>query len=437
LILKFKFMEIAKNITSVIAGILLILIGALGGYYFGNKGYEVQIKTDSPEITVINKTSQIPTTADFNRFWEVWEIVTKQHIDKPIDPNILVDGAIHGMVNAIGDPYTSYLNIEQNGEALSSLNGLYEGIGAQLGFDEGNNLIVVAPLDGSPAKAAGVRAGDRILQIEGKDTTGVSVTEAVSKIRGKAGTVSTLLLARVSAEEPFEIKIVREEIKLESVTWEDKGDGVVLIRLSRFGEATNQEWSTAINEMIAQMPNLKGIVLDVRDNPGGYLDSAVYIGSEFVSSGVIVSEAFSNGTDQEFKVDHRGKLLDNNVKIAVLINGGSASASEIVAGALKERRKAILVGERSFGKGTVQKSEEFDDGASVHVTVAKWLTPDKNWIDKRAKMVKDSVYNETLEDGTTVIGGLKPDEEVKFTDEDIQKQNDVQLNKAVELLKQK
>ncbi len=430
-------MKILKHATSIIAGILLILIGAFGGYYFGSKGYEVQIRTNTPEITVINKTAQIPTTADFNRFWEVWDIVTKQHIDKPIDPNILIDGAIHGMVSAIGDPYTSYLNIEQNSEALGSLNGLYEGIGAQLGFDEANNLIVVAPLDGSPAKAAGVQAGDKILQIEGKDTVGVSVTEAVNKIRGKAGTVSTLLLARASVEEPFEVKIVRDEIKLESVTWEDKGEGIVLIRLSRFGEDTNQEWSKVINEVVSEMPNLKGIVLDVRNNPGGYLDSAVYIGSEFISNGAIVSEAFSNGTDQAFNVDHKGKLLDNKVKIAVLINGGSASASEIVAGALKERRKAILVGERSFGKGTVQKAEEFDDGASVHVTVAKWLTPNKNWIDKRAKEVDESAYNETLDDGTKVIGGLKPDEEVKFTDEDIQKQNDVQLNKAVELLKAK
>lgn len=426
---------IAKNIQGIITGILLILIGSFGGYYFGAKGYEVKIKTDSPEITVLNKTEQIPTDVDFARFWEVWDIVTTQHIDKPMDPNMLLDGAIHGMVDSIGDPYTTYLNIEQNGEVLNSLNGLYEGIGAQLGYDESNNLIVVAPLDGSPAKAAGVSAGDRILQIEGVDTVGISITEAVNKIRGQAGTISTLLLARASREEPFEVKITRDEIKLDSVTWEDKGDGIAFIRLSRFGQTTNQEWAEVVNEVTAEMPNLKGIVLDVRNNPGGYLDSAVYIGSEFITNGVIVSEAFSNGTNQEFKVDHRGKLTDNDLKIAVLVNGGSASASEIVAGALKEKRNAIIVGERSFGKGTVQKSEEFNDGASVHVTIAKWLTPDKNWIDKRAKKVEDSVYNETLEDGTTVIGGFKPDYEVKFTDEDIEAAKDVQLEKAVELLK--
>ncbi len=428
---------IAKNIQSIITGILLIVIGALGGYYFGNQGYEVRIKTDSPEIKVVNREAAIPTTADMSRFWEVWDIITKEHIDKPLDPNKLVDGAIHGMVSSIGDPYTTYLNIEQNGEVQSSLNGLYEGIGAQLGFDENNNLIVVAPLDGSPAKAAGVQAGDRIIQIEGKDTTGVSVEEAVNKIRGKAGTVSTLLLFRKDVEKPFEVKITRAEIKLDSVTWEDKGDGIAYIRLSRFGESTNTEWAKVVGEITTQMPNLKGIVLDVRNNPGGYLDAAVYIGSEFVSDGVIVSEAFSNGTNQEFKVDHKGKLLDNKLKFAVLINGGSASASEIVTGALKERRNAIIVGERSFGKGTVQRSEEFDDGASVHVTVAKWLTPDKNWVDKRSKSVEDSVYNITNEDGTTTIGGFKPDYEVKFTDEDVKAEKDVQLDKAVELLKAK
>jgi carboxyl-terminal processing protease len=188
--------------------------------------------------------------------------------------------------------------------------------------------------------------------------------------------------------------------------------------------------------MTSQMPNIKLIFLDVRNNPGGYLDAAVYISSEFVPNGVVVSEAFSNGTSQEFKVDHNGKLLSDKLKLAVLVNGGSASASEIVTGALKERRDAIIVGERSFGKGTVQKSDEFDDGASIHVTVAKWLTPDKNWVDKRSKKLEDSVYNVKGEDGKDVIGGFKPDYEVKFSDEDVKAEKDVQLDKALELLKQ-
>ena len=182
------------------------------------------------------------------------------------------------------------------------------------------------------------------------------------------------------------------------------------------------------------MPNLSGVILDMRNNPGGFLDSAVFIASEFTDGGVIVREDFVNGTDNPFKDDYVGVFEDKKLKVVVMIDGGSASASEIVAGALKERIDATIVGVRSFGKGTVQRAEDYADGSSLHITVAKWLTPDGNWIDKQNGKFKDSVYNTKDENGKEIVGGIAPDIEVKVTDEDIANQNDSQLNKAVEFL---
>ena len=427
-------MKLFKLTQSLITTILLILIGVFVGYYFGVKGYEVDIKTGISNVKIVNKESVISQNVDFARFWQVWELINNKHIKKPINQSDLVKGAINGMIASIGDPYTSYFDTTENTQVMNSLNGLYEGIGAQLGFNEGGQIIIVAPLDGSPATFAGIKSGDRIINIEGISTAGMSIESAVEKIRGKAGTSVSLLIGRDGVEESFEMKITRDTIKLASVTWEDKGDGISYIRLSRFGAETNNEWTKSINEIVSQMPNLKGIILDVRDNPGGFLDSAVFISSEFVSDGVVVREDVSDGTSQTFKVDHKGLLSDQNLRVVVLVNQGSASASEIVAGALKERRGALVVGQRSFGKGTVQKSEEFSDGASLHVTVAKWLTPDSNWIDKHNSGFKDSVYNE-VKDGKEIVGAIKPDFIVEITDEDVKAEKDPQLDKSIEIIK--
>ncbi len=423
-----------KQIQNFIFTLLIAVIAAIGGYYFGVKGYEIKLKTEVRNIEIVNKEAQLPDSVDFARFWEVWENINRRHIKRPLNPELLVEGAISGMVEAIGDPYTAYLNPEENKATKDSLNGKYEGIGAQLGFDESNRLIIVAPLDGSPAKEIGILPGDIIAAINDEDSTGISLDEAVSKIRGPGGTQVKLKIMRLG-ENPLDITITRREITVESVTWEDKGDGIAYIRLSRFGETTNQEWFTALSEINTEMPNLKGIILDVRSNPGGYLDSAVYIASEFISKGVIVSEDFSDGRSEEFPPSRKGVLEKNDAKLVVLINEGSASASEIVAGALKESANAILVGKRSFGKGTVQTAEEYQDGASLHVTIAKWLTPKENWIDTHNSEFKDSEYNEKDENGKEIVGGLKPDFEVEITDEDVKNSKDTQLEKAIEIIK--
>lgn len=426
-------MRIIRLSQSFITTILLIFLGGFAGYYFGVRGFELNSQNGISDIEVINKES-LSNTVDFERFWEVWNLVNSKHIKKPLDQEKLIKGAIDGMIASIGDPYTSYFDPKENTEVTNSLNGLYEGIGAQLGFNEVRQLIIVAPLDGSPALLAGIKSGDKILSIEGMSTLGISIESAVDKIRGSAGTQVALLIGRDNVDEPFEVKITRDTIKLASVKWEDKGDGIVYIRLSRFGVETNNEWTKSVGEIVSQIPNLKGIILDVRDNPGGFLDSAVFISSEFVSDGIVVREAVSDGTSQDFRVDHKGQFTDSNLRIVVLINQGSASASEIVTGALKERKGALIVGERSFGKGTVQKSEDFSDGASLHVTIAKWLTPDGNWIDKHNSEFKDSVYNE-VKDEKSIIGGIIPDFVSEFTDDDIKAQRDPQIDKALEVIK--
>ena len=436
-----------NRIQNLIITTLLVISAMAGGYYFGVRGYELKIKTDVRDIKIINKEiptnieivnkeSKYPDTIDFSKFWNIWDEVNKKHVKKPLDPQKLLDGAIHGMVNAIGDPYTSYFNVEENKQARDSLNGKYEGIGAQLGYDANKNIIIQTPLKDSPAQMAGLLSGDYILKIDQKETAGMSIEGAVSLIRGQAGTSVTLTIMRQGFSEPKPITITRQTIKIESVEWSDKGDGIVYIKLSRFGETTNLEWDKAIDQIVYQVPNIKGVVLDVRNNPGGYLDSAVHISSEFISSGVIVTEHISDGTSNPFRVSKVGKLTDNKIKVYVLINQGSASAAEIVAGALNERRDAVIIGKRSFGKGSVQKSLEYPDGTALHVTIAKWLTPDNNWIDKYNSEFVDSKYNEKDADNNEIKGGIKPDQEIDVTDEDIKAQKDVQLEKAVEMIKQ-
>ncbi len=424
-------MDKVGKVKNYISTFALVLIAAAAGYYFGVRGYELKVDNSIKALKIENKTPQIPNQIDFNKFWIVWDSVSQQHIKKPINPQTMLDGAIAGMVSSIGDPYTMYLNSERNKSVKSGLNGEYEGIGAQLGFDEKNILIIVSPLDGSPAVKAGIKAGDKILKIDGKETQGGSIEEAITKIRGAAGTVVTLTIFRAGEKAPFDVNITRDTITIESVKWEDKGDGVVYVRLSRFGENTNQEWENAMSQIKYQIPNLKSVVLDMRNNPGGFLDSAVFISSTFIKSGVVVTEKTSLNESHEFKADGKGLFVDEKIKLYVLVNGGSASAAEIVAAALKEKLGATIIGERSFGKGSVQKSEEYKDGSALHVTIAKWLTPNGNWIDKANSKYADSVYNETDDRGNKIIGGVKPDIIVAFSEEDAKNAKDNQLDQAI------
>jgi carboxyl-terminal processing protease len=406
--------------TAVRNLIFLTLFGAVlfgGGYYFGFKGFIAQTaKYPEVHITRINPPEQ--KTLDFNLFWKVWDTMHAKYYDKTkLTDSEMVYGAIRGMVAAVGDPYTVFLEPKQNKVVEEDLKGSFDGVGIQIGYKKGD-LAVIAPLPGSPAEKAGVKPGDIIAEIKdtakGIDigTSGISLDEAIEVIRGKAGTSVTLILVREGADKPITATMNRSSIDVPSliVKYTDESKEIANIKLTKFAAETEAEWETKVAELLTN-PNLKGIVLDLRNNPGGYLQGAVDLASDFLESGdVVVKEANSSDTNHEYTVQKLGRF--KNMKLVVLVNGGSASASEIFAGAMRDHNRAKLVGEKTFGKGTIQEPEQIDGGAGLHITIAKWLTPNGTWV------------HET---------GLQPDVEVKPDEKDTTK--DVQLDKAVEILK--
>jgi carboxyl-terminal processing protease len=384
--------------------ILVVLITFFVGYFIGVTKINLDWKNYKPVLSVAGKEPPPGIiNVDFNPFWNVWQSLLTNYYDKSkLDQQKMLNGAINGMVAALGDPFTLYLPPVQNSDFKQGLAGQFSGIGAELGTKD-KNIIVIAPLDGSPADKDGIKAGDIILKVDGQSTAGWDLSKAVSTIRGAKGTTVTLTIAHQNSSKQIDITIIRDVITVKSVAMNIQtatcsikscsnisknscsGDGCVefaYIRLSQFGDNTNQEWASlvkGISDKISQDKNIKGVILDLRNNPGGYLSDATFISSEFLPKGdLVVSE--DNGTVRNpMNVSRDGLLL--SPKLVVLINKGSASASEIVSGALKDHNRAILVGETSFGKGTVQEAQDLGDGAGLHVTIAKWLTPDGTWVN--------------------------------------------------------
>lgn len=346
---------------------------------------------------------------DFSLFWDVWQRLENSYIDKKaLNSQNMFWGAVKGMVASLGDPYTVFLPPADNKQTKEDLTGEFEGVGIQLGFKD-SQLVVVAPLRGMPAEVVGVKAGDFILKIEDKETTGITLPEAVRLIRGPRGTKIKLTLLHEGEKEPYEVTIVRETIVVPSVEVEFVG-GVAHLKLMRFGEKTGEEWEKAVQEIVlkCQQEECLGVVLDLRNNPGGYLSGSVFIASEFLPSGVVVQQESAKGLKEMFSVNRRGKLTD--MDLVVLVNEGSASASEIVAGVLQDYKRAKILGVKTFGKGTIQEAQELIGGSGLHVTTARWLLPGGRSIDK---------------------SGVVPDIEVK---DDPKAEVDVQLEKAIEIL---
>lgn len=411
----------------------LFVAGGIG-YRLGERGVKIQVTPD--KRVIINQEPPVSVHVDFSLFWDVWQRLFRFYIDRAsIDTQKMVWGAITGMVSSLDDPYTAFLPPKENKEFKEDLGGEFDGIGAQLGLKDGR-IIVIAPLKGTPAEKAGIEAGDYILKVNDEDTAGWTVPQAVTKIRGARGTEVTLEILHEKAQKPQVLTIRRDTITVSSVEWWAKRPAeieeiagieeaeklfsnpnkIVYLRLSRFGDNTNDQWNKAISEILsAQKANgtVKGLILDLRNNPGGYLDGSVFIASEFLGSGVVVSQVNSDGSKEEFPVNRKGKLM--TIPLVVLVNKGSASASEIVAGALKDYKRATLVGEQTFGKGSVQTPQELRGGAGLHITTGKWLLPKGDSISKV---------------------GVKPDIEIELTDATNASQ-DGQLAKAVELLLQK
>jgi carboxyl-terminal processing protease len=366
------------------------------------------------EVTNTNQPSEYKTV-DFGEFWKVWSMLERNYVDpSKIDKSKMVYGAIQGMTAALGDPYTMFLPPEQDKRTAEELAGAFYGVGIELGYVEGT-IAVIAPLKGMPAEQAGVQAGDLILHVKDaaknldEDTNGWTLDQAVGKIRGERGTSVTLTLFRKDATQPIILDIKRDEIVIPSVELkyvEHNGKRVAHIQLSRFGERTDDEWDAIVKDILSQQ-KVDGILLDMRNNPGGYFQGAINIASEFISSGTVVSQK-GRITSEDFKAKGRARL--EKYEVEVLVNRGSASASEIVAGALRDVRKAKLIGENTFGKGTVQDRIELEEGGGVHITVARWLLPGGDWIHETGIPVNVEVKNDPETEQDEVV--LKAIEEI-------------------------
>jgi len=397
----------------LIASVVVLLFGT--GYKLGEykslSGKNPTVATNSKNI-------------DFTMFWKVWDMIEKKYVDKKkVDPKKMYYGAIKGLVASVEDPYTFFLTPVENKQSKDGLEGKFEGIGAQLGMKE-NRVVVIAPLKNSPAEKAGIQAGDFIVKVNGEVIAGMPLTQVVSKVRGDKGTKVKLTLNRGGNE--VMIEVVRDTIKVESVeTKLDEHlssctsgcDKVAYLKLNQFGDNTVDEWEQKVAEIKTKWDSgaIKGLVLDLRDNPGGYLESSVYLAGEFLEPNkLVVKQESTTYENKDYYVTRRGSLL--TIPMTVLINGGSASAAEILSGALRDYKRAQLVGEKSFGKGSVQEAIDLGDGMGLHLTVAKWILPKGDWINSKGIEPQFAVKNVVPEGNT------------------MSREMDAQLDKAVELL---
>lgn len=408
------------NIMFLVAlGLLVFGVGFKFGEFSTVQSFSPETAENIDNIEETQELIEASTeNVDFGLFWETWNKLDKKFIgQEQIDHQQMFYGAVKGMVASLDDPYTFFLTPEENNQSKDDLGGRFEGIGAQLGLEE-NRIVIVAPLKNSPAEQAGVQAGDVIVSVDGESTDGWTLNDAVSTIRGEQGTTVSLGLERDGEE--LTIDVVRDTIQVDSVEleFETTAQGQVAhLRLNQFGDSTNTEWADAVDEVRAAYEDgtIDGLIVDVRGNPGGYLDGAVYIVSEFLEQdNLVVLQKSTIEEDREYKVKRQGELLD--IPLVVLINGGSASASEILAGALRDYDRATLVGTNTFGKGSVQEALDLSSGAGLHVTVAKWILPNGEWINGTGIAPQIEVENE-IDDGNTVT-----------------RETDAQLDRAIEAI---
>ena len=373
-----SLISISKKTTKKnnIGMIVLLLFVFAVGFMWGGKTFEKKslsnrlssfIKPSGSSVNIFDKGK--PEDVDFSVFWEAWRQMDDKFVDvDELDSQERVFGAIKGMVSAAGDPYSAYMNPEETQDFNTDMGGSFEGIGAELGMKKGM-LTVIAPLEGMPAEKAGLRAGDVIVKIFDEMTLDMTVDDAVKRIRGEKGTEVKLTVAREETGETLEIAIIRGKIELQSVKYEKKDEGIGYIKISKFLENTGGKFDKAI--ITAINDNVDGLIIDVRNNPGGFLNVAIDMTSTFIKKGdVVVWERGRDGKKTPFRaLGKSDKLLD--LPIVVLMNGGSASASEIMAGALRDLRNIKLVGEKSFGKGSVQQLQGLTDKSSMRITIAK------------------------------------------------------------------
>lgn len=397
-----------KYAIKLIGSLFIILLAYAMGFASGQNAVP-----SSARIQGVANMQHATGNTDFSIFWDAWDQLEQKFVNQGnLDRQKMVYGAVEGMVKAAGDPYTAFFPPDEAKLLSEDIDGNFSGIGAEIGFKK-DTLTVIAPLKNTPAERAGILAGDKILKIDATSTNDLTLEEAVRMIRGKEGTQVKLTIFRDGFSEAKTLSITREIISVPSVEWKKKGD-VAYIQLYGFVGNIDEEFLKAARQIIAS--GAKKIVLDVRNNPGGYLDSAVETASYFMPEGdLVVSESFGNGKhSNEYR--SKGYHYFQKMPVVVLMNDGSASASEILAGALKDNRNATLVGQKSFGKGSVQEVADLSNDTILKITVAKWLTPS-------GKSIQDQ--------------GIEPDIEVKMTQADRDEDKDPQLDKAMEIINKK
>ncbi|OGL70354.1 hypothetical protein A3C17_04140 [Candidatus Uhrbacteria bacterium RIFCSPHIGHO2_02_FULL_53_13] len=396
-----------QPIVWAVAGLVVTAVFSVG-FAVGRTQTQSVVLEDGSVIG-LKEVRERANDVEFALFWEVWDMLQNDYLRGPVPEKDLFYGAVNGLVDGLNDPYSEFFDPREADVFESDLEGKFEGIGAEIGIRE-NQLVIVSPLVDSPAEHAGIQAGDKIYFIDDVDTAEMSVDEAVRLIRGPRGSTVVLTVSHNGIETVEEISIVRDVIRIDSVTWEVTDDGVAVIRIAFFNADTAALFNRAVVELMQE--DVSGIVLDLRNNPGGFLDRAVSVAGEWIGNDTVVIERNENGDLERFPSTGVGRL--QRIPTLVLVNGGTASASEIVAGALQDYGFATILGEQTFGKGSVQEYRELADGSAVKITISEWLTPLERSIDQN---------------------GIAPDVEIVFDLEAYKEGIDVQLEAALNALK--
>jgi len=407
-----------RNILIIVLSVLLLAGTFAGGLLVGwlipsSSALETLPASTGTETATPPQSTTSTSSTDldtlFKPFWEAWQIVHDQYVDQPVDDLKLMQGAIRGMLDSLGDPHTGYMTPDEFNQAQMPLDGSYTGIGAWVDTS-GEYLTIVSPMEGSPAEEAGLKPGDVILAVDGKDVTNMDPSVVLQSVLGPEGTSLLLTIQRKDSGEVVDVSIVRKKITIPSIESKMLDGNIAYIALSTFGETSADDMKAALSELLAQNPT--GLVFDLRNNSGGYVDTAIEIISQFIPSGTVMIEKLGTGEEIPYEAIPGG--IATEIPLVVLVNGGSASASEITAGAIQDYGRGVIVGETTFGKGSVQNwvPLEGEQGA-VKVTIAHWLTP-------KGRMIHGV--------------GLTPDYEVPYTEEDFKAGLDPQLDKAVEIL---
>lgn len=400
----------------LIALVFVFSAGLWTGSLISRQGLNPASLLQLPSVSVPTTPQAGSTTTPVDRntlfvpFWQAWDLVHQEYVDQPVNDTLLLQGAIRGMLSSLGDPHTSYMDPTEFQQANAPLEGEYEGIGAYVDTT-GSILTIISPMPGSPAEKAGLKPGDAVIAINGEDMTGIDPNLVLRKILGPAGSEVTLKIQRKDTED-FEVRIIREKILLPSIESKMLDNNIAYINLSSFASDTGPKLQSALKELLAKNP--KGLILDMRNDGGGYLETAVEVESQFLKDGTALIEQYGDKSEHKYSVQPGGLATD--IPLVVLVNGGTASAAEITAGAIQDYHRGVLIGEKTYGKGSVQQWSTLQNNAgAIRVTVARWLTPNGRQINKI---------------------GLTPDIEVKLTEADVTAKKDPQLDRAVQYILQ-